>query len=183
MKNISQAVARVYAEALLDLSTQQGNLPRVVDDLHAVLALTEKDPTFRSFWASHRLERKVKKGIVTKALGDRIDRPVLGLLHVLVDKQRELVLDNIVAEFDRYRDIREGRLHAHVTSAKPLAEDQKADIVRRLEASTGKKIRLHEKVEPGVLGGLSVKLKDRIIDGTARSRLDRLRRALMAVAE
>ena len=177
--NVSQAIARVYAEALLDLVEDQGSLGRVVDDLHAVRELFDNDKTFRLFFASNRLERYDKKRILDDALKDKLDRPVLGLLHVLVDKQREMLVDNIVDEFDRFKDIREGIRHAYVTSARALDSDQRDEIVRGLEEATGKKITLHERVDPNVLGGLIVKLGDRIVDGTLRRRLHRLRRVLV----
>jgi F-type H+-transporting ATPase subunit delta len=177
--NVSQRIARVYAEALLDLAQDKGDLGRVVDDLHAVRELFDKDPTFRMFFSTHRLERHEKQRILKDALQDKIGRNVLGLLHVLVDKRRELLIDNIVDEFDRFKDIREGIRHAYVTSARPLDEDQTADIRRRLEASTGLQITLHERVDPKLLGGLVVKLGDRIVDGTVRRRLQKLRRAIV----
>jgi F-type H+-transporting ATPase subunit delta len=176
-------IARAYAEALIDLAEAQGNLGRVVDDLHAVQELVDKDETFRLFFLSPRLERADKKRILNEAIAGELDRPVLGLLNLLVDKRREPVFDNIVQEFDRFKDIREGRLHVHVTTAKPLAEDQQADIRSKLEQATGKTILIHERVDARLLGGIIVKLGDKVIDGTARRRLDKLGKALAAAGD
>jgi F-type H+-transporting ATPase subunit delta len=112
-------------------------------------------------------------------LGDRIDRPVMGLLHVLVNKRREMLLDNIAAEFDRYRDLREGRQHVYITAARAVDEDQLGDIRSRLEKATGKEILVHVKIDPRVVGGLRIKLGDKVIDGTIRHRLQQLRQALV----
>lgn len=179
--NVSQAVARVYAEALLDLGVARGVLPRIVDDLAAVRDLFDRDRTFREFFGSPRLDPTVKKRVLAKAFAGRLDRPVMGLLSVLVDKRREMVLDNIVAEFERFRDLREGRAHVHVTSAAPLGGDLADELRARLERATGKKVKLHERLDPRVLGGLVVKLGDKVIDGSLRRRLDRLRRGLYTV--
>jgi len=179
--NVSQAVARVYAEALLDLGVKSGTLPRIVDDLEAVRALFDRDRTFREFFASPRLDPSVKKRVLAKAFSGKLDRPVMGLLSVLVDKRREMVLDNIVAEFQQFRDLREGRVHAHVTSAVPLGGEVADEIRSRLERVTGKKVKIHERLDPRVLGGLVVKLGDKVLDGSLRRRLERLRRGLYAV--
>ena len=179
--NISHAIARVYAEALTDLGEQQGSLARIVDDLHACRELFEEHRDFREFFTSPRLDPAVKKRILNDALGDKLDRPVMGLLHVLIDKRREMVLDNIVDEFDRYKDIREGRLHAYVTSATPLNADQLAEISSRLATATGRIIKIHEKVDRRILGGLIVKLGDKVLDGSIRRKLAVLRRDLVAV--
>ncbi len=178
--NISQSVARVYAQALLDIVEGGADLGRMYDDLHAVQKLVDTDRTFWEFFASPRLDPALKKRVIAEAFSGKLDRPVLGLLHVLVDKRREMVFDNIVDEFDRFKDLREGRMHAEVTAARPLDDDQRAQLKTRLESATGKQIELHEKVDRKLLGGLIVKLGDKVIDGSLRRRLNRLRRAMVA---
>ena len=184
--NISQAVARVYAEALVDMAESGAvDLGRIYDDLHTVQGIAEwareNDPAFALFFNSPKLEPERKKQVLKELFGDKIDRPVMGLLCVLVDKRREPVFDNIVAEFDRYKDLREGRIHAHVTVARPLDDDQREKLKGKLAASTGKEVALHEATDPRVLGGMIVKIGDRVIDGSLRRRLSRLRRRLMTI--
>lgn len=177
--NVSQAVARVYAQALSDLGEDEGNLPGIADDLRALRELFERDATFREFYGSPRLDPPAKKRVLHELLADRIGRPAMGLLHVLIDKRRELLLDNIADEFDRYRDLREGRQHVYLTAARPVSEDQLSEIRERLEEATGKKILIHQKIDPRVVGGLRIKVGDKVIDGTVRRRLQQLRQALV----
>ena len=177
--NVSQAVARVYAQALSDLGEDEGVLPRIADDLHALRELFDTDANFREFFGSPRLDPPAKKRVLHEMLGERIGRPAMGLLHVLIDKRREMLLDNIADEFDRYRDLREGRQHVYVTAARPISEDQLSEIRERLEKATGKKILIHQKIDPHVVGGLRIKLGDKVIDGTVRQRLHQLRQALV----
>ncbi|MGQ0613677.1 MAG: ATP synthase F1 subunit delta [Planctomycetaceae bacterium] len=181
--NVSRAVARVYAQAMLDLGVASGTLPRIVDDLQAVAALYEKDAKFRAFFTSPRVEPARKKTALDAALGGKLGREVQGLLHVLVDKRREVVLDNIVDEFERFRDLREGRIHVHVTTARALEAPERQEVGRRLARATGKSPELHEKVDARLLGGLIVKVGDRVLDGSLRRRLDRLRRTMTAAHE
>ena len=89
----------------------------------------------------------------------------------------------MVGEGERYRDLREGRVHAHVTTARPLADEQKAEIASKLGKALGKIVVVHDRVEPRLLGGLIVKLGDKVIDGSAKRRLDKLRRALASARE
>lgn len=178
--NISQSVARVYAQAMLDLVDAGADLGRMYDDLHAVQKLVDEDRTFWGFFVSPRLDPAVKKRVLNEAFKGKLDRPVLGLLHVLVDKRREMVFDNIVLEFDRYKDLREGRVHADITVARALDDDQRQELIKKLEATTGKYVEIHETVDPKVLGGMIVKLGDKVIDGSVRRRLNRLRRAMVA---
>jgi F-type H+-transporting ATPase subunit delta len=105
---------------------------------------------------------------------------VLGLLHVLVDKRREMVLDNIIDEFAKYRDEHEGRVHARVTTAKSLDDAERERLVAALGKTTGKTVELHEKIDPAVIGGIRVNLGDYVLDGTVRRRLNELRRSFAA---
>ena len=180
MKNVSQVLARIYAQALFDIASASGELGRVVDDLGAVREAVLRDRKLQAFFSSPRVSPDEKKRVLSEALEDRIHRATMGLLHVLIDKQRGALLDNIIAEFDKFRDIRAGRMHAHVSAVQPLAEDQREELRQRLESITGKTIVLHEKTDPALLGGMIVKLGDRVIDGSLKRRLARLRRDLIA---
>ncbi|MHC4223848.1 MAG: ATP synthase F1 subunit delta [Planctomycetota bacterium] len=181
MKNVSQILARIYAEALIDAAQATVGLGRVVDDLKAVQALYTQDRDTWAFFSGPRIEPEVKKRVLRETLEGKISRPVMGLLHVLIDKRRGVLLDNVIAEFERYRDIRENRQHVHVTSAAPLPDEQREELTRRLVAVTGKNVELHEKIDPRVLGGLIVKVGDKVVDGTLKRRLEKLRRELVAV--
>jgi len=179
--NVSQAVARVYAEALLDMAEAgESDLGKIVDDLRAVQNVSEVAQDFGRFFSSPKLDVGHKKQIINELFEGKIGREVMGLIHVLIDKRREPVFNNIVAEFERYKDIREGRIHAYATVARELEEDQLGHLTRSLEEISGKKVVVHQKVDPRVIGGLIVKMGDHIIDGSLRRRLDRLRRGMVA---
>jgi len=179
--NVSRAAARVYARALFDLGLEEGLVGRIYDDLHAVLAaIRGLDPDLRAFFSVPKLRRDEKKRILTEAFGDKVCRPVLGLIHVLVDRRREPFFDNIVDEFDRFRDDHEGRVHATCTAARPLDPAILASLKTALEKRTRKHVALHERIDPAVLGGIRINLGDYVLDGTVRRRLMELRRTFAA---
>jgi F-type H+-transporting ATPase subunit delta len=178
--NISQSVARVYAKALFDIGTEEGNLGQIYDDLRGIQAVADSGPEEGRFMNSPKLQREDKKRVLDAVFAEHVSRPVMGLMHILVDKRREPVFDNIVAEFAKYRDEHEGRAHATVTTAQPLPDDEKARLVAALAKQTGKEIDLHEKINPAVIGGIRVNLGDSVLDGTVRRRLNELRRSFAA---
>lgn len=177
--NVSDSIARVYASALLEIGERTGTLPRIVDDIHLLRGI-DSNPEAREFIRSPRVDRRKKKEFLRNVFEGKLDRPVLGLLLVLVEKRRETIFDNVADWFDRFRDLREGRIHVHVTAARALDGDQRDELVSRLASATGRQVQLHEKLDPGVIGGLVVKIGDRVLDGTLRRRLNRLRRELAA---
>lgn len=178
MSNRSDPIARVYAGALVELGREQRCLGEIYDDLRAVLALYDGDTYFRQFFTSPRIDREVKWRAVRSAVEGRVGRPVLGLLRVLISKGREGAFDNLVHQFERFKDEVEHRVHASVTVAAPLEADARAELVARLERASGRTVVLHDVVDPAVIGGASIRIGDRIIDRTVRTRLAALRRIL-----
>lgn len=183
MPNPSDPVARAYAAALSELGREKKQLGAIYDDLKAVLALYDGDAYFRAFFTSPRLDREVKWRAVRKALEGKVGRPTLGLLKVLIDKGREAAFDNLVRQFERFKDEAENRVHAYLTVAAPLEGDARASLVGRLESASGRTVELHERVDPAVLGGASIRIGDRVIDRTLRTRLAALRRRLVSSHE
>lgn len=179
--NVSHAAARVYADALFEIGLEEGAVGRIHDDLNAVhAALHGLDPELQAFFNRPQLRRDDKRRIIDLAFEGKVGRPVLGLLHVLVDKRREPLLDNIVEAFDRYRDRHEGRVQARVTTARKLDADLAEALRASLEQRTKKTVVLQERIDPGVLGGIRVNLGDSVIDGTVRRGLQDMRRSLAA---
>jgi F-type H+-transporting ATPase subunit delta len=179
--NVSQAAARVYAKALFDIGVETNSVGQIYDDLHGVHnALNGLDPDLRTFFYLPRFRREDKRRILNLAFEGKISRPILGLLHVLVDKRREPLLDNIVEEFDRYKDVNENRVQARVVSATKLDDDLLEALRSALEQRTRKSVVLTETIDPEVLGGLRVNIGDRVLDGTVRRSLQDMRRNLAA---
>ena len=179
--NVSQAAARVYAEALFDIGIESGTIGVVYDDLHAAYdALNGLDADLQTFFNLPQFRRDAKRRIISLAFEGKVCRPVLGLLHILVEKRREPLLDNVVEEFDTYRDQHEGRVRARVVSARKLDDDLLNELRAAIEQRTQKSVELTETVDPEVIGGLRVNVGDRVLDGTLRRSLQDMRRSFAA---
>ena len=178
--NPSIRAARVYAEALIDIGKEQGLMPRIYDELRFLRKMYDEDREFRGFFTSPRLNAGIKYEALRKVIGDEVCKPVLGLLKVMIEKGRELLLDNIADQFERFKDLAEGKVHVHVGTARPLEQDQKDRIAAKVEELMGKTPLLHEKVQPELLGGTIVRVGDYVVDGTLLRKLRALRKTLVA---
>ena len=181
MPNPSQPVARVYAAALIEIGRATNSLARIHADLVAVRRYHDDDAWFRQFFNSPRIDRGVKWPAIRKALEGKVVRPVLGLLKVLIEKGREGALEGVVEQFESLKDAAENRIHAYLTVAKPLPAELRMVVQARLEKACGKTVALHEKVDPAVLGGAAIRIGDRIIDRTFKTRLAAMRKELLAL--
>jgi F-type H+-transporting ATPase subunit delta len=100
----------------------------------------------------------------------------------MLRRRRVEELPRVAAEFRRLDDDRQGLTHATATSATELTPDEIRALTERLEQSTGGRISLDVQVDPSLLGGLVVRVGDRLIDGSVRGRLERLRSQLISGA-
>jgi F-type H+-transporting ATPase subunit delta len=116
------------------------------------------------------------------AAGRRRLRPPRNLLALLIRRGRFDLLPDLIREFRRLNRRREGIVEATVTSAAPLDPAAVDAIAARLVDMTGQRVELSLAVDAGLLGGLQVRVGDRLIDASVRGRLERLRATLSSSA-
>ena len=104
------------------------------------------------------------------------------LLGLVLRRRRLDSLPQIAREFKRLYNRRAGVVEATATSALELDQAEIAALTTRLETMTGKKVELATRVDAGILGGIQVRIGDRLYDGSVRGRLERLRAKLAAGA-
>ena len=138
-----------------------------------------------------RIERSLKQDalplssrldLAVAAVGPHVSRPVLNLVVLLLRRGRIELLPRVAQEFARLDDLRNRVIHAHATSAAPLGPDELRALTARLEQLSGGRVELATDVDPSILGGVVVRLGDRLIDGSVRGRLERLRSKLASGA-
>ena len=125
-----------------------------------------------------KLSIEQKRGILTKTL-PRISPEALNLATILVAKGRLGALAGpIASEFLRLLDLHRGIVRAEVTTATEAEKRERGRIERWLADVTGKEVRLEYRTDPNLVGGMIVKIGDRVVDGSVRAKLNALRRNL-----
>jgi F-type H+-transporting ATPase subunit delta len=168
------AAARRYAEAAFQLALAKGQLDAWQADLATaaeILGRPDVEPTVDSpaVPLAQRLE------IVRRLLEPRISAEALRLVRLLVERGRVRSLPQVSEEYTRQLNAHRGVVTATVTSAVPLTGDETAEIRARVEAMAGTTVELRSEVDPDLLGGLTVQVRDQLLDASIRGRLERLR--------
>lgn len=172
MATRDEAIANVYATALLDLAFEKGVHAEILAELKGFDQVLEREPQFSAFLSTPNIRREVKKDIVTRVFGPKVSDFTLNFLKVVIDKRRQNALRDIIRAFiDGYHQ-RMGELVVKVQSAIPLAEGQRERLSRALKGKFQKEVVLEERVSPRILGGLVLQVGDTRIDGSLRSRLE-----------
>ncbi len=173
-----RAVAKRYAQALLTVARRRGIVEPVAESYRDVRAIMEQTPQLEQLLRAPQIGRDRKRELLGKVFGGRIEDVLLHFFDLLLEKDRLEFLADIQQEYQALVEREQGLARAVVTTAVPLPDDLRQELARRLEELTGKRIVMTSEVDPGVIGGVCVKLGDRVIDGTIRTNLARLRAQL-----
>ncbi len=177
---IDATVGRRYARALFMAASDTHVVDPVEEDLVALRDIWEKHPGLARFLESPDVQIEEKSRFLDRVFSDGLTKLVRRYLIFLLEKKRIEFFAETVTEFRQIAEEHRGRWEAHVTAREALSGEQREKLTRELARLTGKEIRLVEKIDPGVIGGLRVRMRDRVIERTIRSELVRLREHLLA---
>ena len=169
-------VARPYAEAAFEAALDRKSLGSTAESLQ-LLAAIARNEQMRFVLSDPRVSAAKKKELFADVTGGKLDDVTRNLLGVLVDNHRELLLGEIEEQFEALKRDHERVVRARITSAQPLSDSQRADIVGALERRYGKKVEAELDVDASLLGGARVQVGDQVIHASVRDAL-----AQMAVA-
>lgn len=173
------AVARNYADTLLALADRTGDAEAWLDFLDEVCALQRDVPGFRAFLETPRVSLPDKRDVVRAVFADRYPESFVRFLLVVLEKRRQTLLPEIARAARDLLDERSGRLHAAVTMTVEPDAELRAEIESALGRVLGRDVRAEFARDPRLVGGMIVRVKDRVLDGSLRRRLQLMRRTLI----
>ncbi len=177
---IREPVAKRYARALFQAARERDILDVVAGDLESLTALLAQQPAFRQFLTALQIRQEVRREVLSDVFRAHVHPLVLELLHLLLDKKRLAILGQIIEEYGNLLEAERGITRAQVTTALPLQGTEERILVEKLEKLSGHTILLEKRVDPKLLGGMMVRIGDRVIDRSVRRTLDQMRRELLS---
>ena len=173
-----QNVATRYAEALLVAAQHAGVVAPLAESYHVLVEAMAENRDLQVFLHAPQIPERKKKALLKSVLGGRVEPLLLTFFDLLLDKGRIVHARDIEQEFARLVEESQGVQRAVVTTAIPLPDDLAERLRANLAKMTGKTIILEKKIDPAVIGGVSVTLGDEILDGTVRTGLVHMRQQL-----
>jgi F-type H+-transporting ATPase subunit delta len=174
------AAARRYAKAVFELATEESQVEEWATRLESVRDVLSRPEAVRVL-ANPTIAVQRREEAAASLLDGRAGREVLNLARLLVGANRIGALDGIIEQYRLLADEAAGRVRATATTAVPLtradADKLEASLARRL----GREVRLETRVDASILGGLVLRMGDRVIDASVATRLRQLRRQLAGV--
>jgi F-type H+-transporting ATPase subunit delta len=175
----SGTAPRRYAEAIFELAERDNALDRWHDDLRTAAEVAGNESVARLL-SSPMVPITDREALLEQLLASRISDGALNLVRLLLHKRTLDLVPRIAAEYQRLLNAKRGIVTAIVTSAAPLDAKEDAAVRARVAEMTGSKVDIQTKVDAELIGGLTVRIGDRLIDASVRGRLERLREQLLA---
>lgn len=172
-------IARVYATALYQAAEESGLVEEVRRDLGEFVRALDASPELRQFLTTEDVADPRKKNVLME-LTEGGEEQVRNLLRLLVDKSRESEVAAIYRAFVALVERAQGIVHVEVVTAVPLTPELEQALRARIESSLDKTVELKLTVDKEILGGLRLRMGDRVADASVRHRLERLRELLIS---
>ncbi len=173
-----ETISRRYTQALYELGVEGGNLSSLTDEVSRLGQAYSTSAELRTVLSSP-LVNEGERDSLLKELSQRLSLSpsVRNLLLLLVNRRRVVLLPLIARDLVKLADEKSSVLRAMVVTAVQLPESFFSRLRAELERQTGSKVTLEHSVDPSLLGGIITRIGDRVIDGSIRTSLERLKNA------
>ncbi|MCI8313487.1 MAG: ATP synthase F1 subunit delta [Lachnospiraceae bacterium] len=179
---MAKLVSKTYAQALFELAVEEEKTTPFLEEAGGLLEVLRTNAEFGQFMNHPKIQKEDKVEVVKNVFQDKISKEMLGFLVTIVEKDRyteiEAILGEVISLIKEYNNIGT----AYVTTAIAINEQEKQDIESRLLATTHyKMIDCIYQVDSNLIGGMVIKMGDRVVDSSIRTKLDKLQRELLAI--
>ncbi|GFN22971.1 ATP synthase F1 subunit delta [Thermanaeromonas sp. C210] len=171
---MSWKVARRYAQALFTLARERGVLAEVREELERVVSTVESEPQVGRILYHQLIPAREKKKLLAALFPD-LREETRNFLYTVLDKRRERLLPQMVRQLQQLVDLAEGILEAEVITRVPVPDDVFSRLEERLGRLTGRRVRLRNRLSEEVMGGMVLKVGDRVLDASVKKRLELLK--------
>jgi F-type H+-transporting ATPase subunit delta len=172
--------AGAYAHALFEVGQARGESEAYAGQLEGMVEAFLGAPELRIFLESPKVPREAKKAAFERALAGKASEPVLNLVRVLIDRGRQRLFWTITEIYGELLDEALVRVPVTITAARPYPDALREKLIGLLRARTGREVIPVERIDPALLGGITIKIGDTFIDGSLRTKLKVVRDAMAA---
>jgi F-type H+-transporting ATPase subunit delta len=179
---MAKQLSSIYGQALFEAAMEDGRVDELYEEVLAVRKILDENEDFLRILRHPKIPKEEKLDLLDRVFAERVSGDLAGLFHVVVEKDRQkeipAILELFISKVKEYRGIGT----AYVTAPFPLTSDQKKKLENRLLETTGyQSFEMIYQEDPSLLGGLVVRIGDRVLDSSLKTQLLSLQKDLMRV--
>ena len=179
---MAKLVSGTYGEALFELASEKKTVSAMLEEVSGLQMVLKENKELSVLMNNPKVSKDEREGIIKEVFQGRLSDDLLYFLILLVQKGRYAHVEEILAYFtDRVKEA-EGIGTAYITTAVELTPAKKDEIHKKLLATTSyREIEVIYQVDPEIIGGMTVRINDRVVDSSIKTKLEKMERSLLAV--
>ncbi len=179
---MAKLVSKVYGDALLEAALEGQRVDALYEEAKSLAGVWEENPELAALLDNPKVVKEEKLELLENVFRNRISLEMLGFLITVVEKGRHKeipsILEYFIGQVKEYKKIG----IAYVASAVSLSDAQKAQVKERLLATTQYvEFEIHYTVDPSLIGGMVIRIGDRVVDSSIKTQLHELQKELMNI--
>jgi F-type H+-transporting ATPase subunit delta len=171
-------VAKRYARALFEVARERGKTAEIEQELRLIANALDENPDYVKLLEHPNISASEKASMLKQTFGENVSEEVSATLDLLLKKGRQSILRDLFAYYIQIANEASGQAQAQVYTPIPLSEEQSGQIASVFSKIVGKTVRVETILDPSLLGGLQVRIGDRLYDGSLSGKLQRMQKAL-----
>lgn len=177
---MAKLVSKTYGEALFELAVEEGKEEELLLEIMALKEILSENPDFGRLMNHPKVLKEEKLKVLNEVFKGRVSDELTGFLQLVVTKDRYGELDSILDYFvDEVKKLK-GVGVAYVTTAVKLTDSKKKEVEAKLLATTRfKKMEMHFTVDEDLIGGMVIRIGDRVVDSSIKNKLFEMKRQLL----
>lgn len=179
---MAKLISKTYGEALFELAVEDGKVDIFMEEISELIKVLKREEDFSKLMNHPKIPKEEKVQVAQNVFTGRISEEIVGFLTLIIQKDRygeaEAILEYFLNQVKEYKGIGV----AYVTTAVALTEIQKKQIEERLLQTTKyRQMEMHFSEEKALIGGMVIRIGDRVVDSSISTKLDELQRQLMKI--
>jgi F-type H+-transporting ATPase subunit delta len=171
--------ALAYAQALLDLAQEAKTADSIGQELQAIGQLINENPDFAQLLADPAIGHEERGKLIHRLFDGRASQLMLNFLGLTNQKGRLGLLRSISLAYDELLDQEQGIIEVDVTVAERMGDDQLENVRRKVSDALKREAVVHQYLDPAIIGGLVLRVRDQLIDGSVRAQIAAMRQNLL----
>lgn len=180
-KGAALTAAKVYAEAMFSIAKEESKTADYAKELELLSGLFSENPELYEVMGSPAIQPKERLEALESVFKERVSERIYSFLSLLIEKRRINLLESISGAYTGLLDEASGIMEVTATTKLPLSPGVKAKLVKALEAKSGKTIRLLERRDPHIIGGIILDFGNAQLDASVKSKLEGIHASLKGI--
>lgn len=179
---MAKLVSKTYGEALYEAADEAGRTKELLEEIDAVRGVLKENPNFEKLMLHPGIPKQEKLEIIEKVFDGKVSNELAGFFRVIVENERYKDLSAVFEYFTAKVKEESGIGIAYVTTAAKLSEAQKAEVkAKLLETTSYHTMEMHYQTDASLIGGMVIRIGDRVVDSSIRTKLNDLTRQLLQI--